>query len=168
MQTRCPLICFLVLAVGLIGSCTTVPSGDYQGYMTRPYKIRGKRYVPMSVDQALYFTQIGTASYYDESWFWGLSSGTTAIGESVHPWHLQAAHPYLPLPCEARVTSLSNGKSVHVRINDRGPFTKNRIIDLSPAAAEELDFKHHGLDKVRVEVLSVGDGKWKRKSPIFQ
>ena len=55
--------------------------------------------------------------------------------------------------------------TVKVRVNDRGPFIKNRIIDLSEEAAERLDMKHHGLDKVRITVLSVGDGKWKKEAP---
>ena len=70
-----------------------------------------------------------------------------------------------PLPCEVLVQSLRTGKSVKVRVNDRGPFVRNRIIDLSEKAAEHLDMKHHGLDKVRITVLSVGDGKWKREAP---
>lgn len=149
-------------------SCSSSPkSEDYPGYMTRPYRIRGKKYVPMSVERALYFSQTGIASHYDESGFWGFSSGETSIGEDVRPWHLHAAHPYLPLPCEVRVTSLRTGKSVKVRVNDRGPFVKGRVIDLSSAAAKKLGFRHAGLEKVHIQVLSVGDGKWKRKSPVF-
>lgn len=74
-----------------------------------------------------------------------------------------ASHP--SLPCEVLVQSLRTGKTVKVRVNDRGPFIKNRIIDLSEEAAERLDMKHHGLDKVRITVLSVGDGKWKKEAP---
>lgn len=73
--------------------------------------------------------------------------------------------PPFPLPCEVLVQSLRTGKTVKVRVNDRGPFIKNRIIDLSEEAAERLDMKHHGLDKVRITVLSVGDGKWKKEAP---
>ncbi len=60
------------------------------------------------------------------------------------------------------VTSLRTGKSVKVRVNDRGPFIKNRLIDLSEAAAEELDMIERGIEPIRVTVLSVGDGKWTR------
>ncbi|WP_417003342.1 septal ring lytic transglycosylase RlpA family protein, partial [Akkermansia sp.] len=149
-----------------LAACSSSPkSRDYPGYMTRPYTIRGHRYHPMSVEQALGFEQTGIASHYNECSLWGLVSGSTAIGENVRPWHLHAAHPTLPLPCEVLVQSLRTGKSVKVRVNDRGPFVRNRIIDLSEKAAERLDMKHHGLDRVRITVLSVGDGKWKREAP---
>ncbi len=163
------MACIAALLGVFLPSCSSSPkSGDYPGYMTRPYTIRGKKYVPMNVERALHFSQTGIASHYDESSFWGLSSGETSIGEDAHPWHLSAAHPYLPLPCEVRVTSIRTRKSVKVRVNDRGPFTKNRIIDLSSAAAKKLGFKRAGLDQVHIQVLSVGDGKWKRQSPVFR
>lgn len=135
---------------------------NYRGYMTRDYTIRGKHYKPMSVSQALSYEAIGIASHYDETSFWGLSSGQTSIGEEVHPWHLHAAHRTLPLPCRVKVTSLRNGKSVIVRVNDRGPFVNNRLIDLSLEAAERLDMVERGLDKVHIKVLSVGDGKYRK------
>uniref|UniRef100_UPI0040293803 septal ring lytic transglycosylase RlpA family protein n=1 Tax=Akkermansia muciniphila TaxID=239935 RepID=UPI0040293803 len=149
-----------------LASCSSSPkSRDYPGYMTRPYTIRGHRYHPMNVEQALAYEQTGIASHYNECALWGLVSGKTAIGENVRPSQLPAAHPTLPLPCEVLVQSLRTGKTVKVRVNDRGPFIKNRIIDLSEEAAERLDMKHHGLDKVRITVLSVGDGKWKKEAP---
>jgi rare lipoprotein A len=120
----------------------------------------------MSVKQALHFKQIGIASYYDESSMMGIVSGSTSIGESVHPWHMHAAHPTLPLPCEVEVYSFRTRKSIKVRVNDRGPFVKDRIIDLSDEAAKRLGFKHQGLEKVAIRVLSVGDGKWKRKAEL--
>lgn len=161
------LLSLLVLCLSI--SCSSSPkTKDYPGYKNKPYTVRGKRYHPISVDHALCFSQTGMASHYNESSFWGLSSGKTALGESVSPWHLHAAHPILPLPCEVRVTSLKNGKSAVVRVNDRGPFVKGRIIDLSSAAANKLDMKGHGVVPVRIEVLSVGDGKWKRKSRCFK
>lgn len=122
----------------------------------------------MSVDQALTYSETGIASHYDESSFFGLSSGKTSIGEPVHPWHLHAAHKTLPLPCEVRVTSLSTGKSIKLRVNDRGPFVKGRLIDISEKAAVKIGMKHKGLDRVRVDVLSVGDGKWKRSRSLNQ
>ncbi len=154
-----------IAAIGLscLVACSTSPKEkDYRGYKTTPYVINGKRYVPMSVEQALTYSQTGIASHYNETSFWGLCSGQTAIGEDVHPWHLHAAHPTLPLPCRVLVTSLRTGKSVKVRVNDRGPFVKNRLIDLSEEAAEELGIIDRGLEPVRVTVLSVGDGKWTR------
>ena len=94
-----------------LASCSSSPkSRDYTGYMTRPYTIRGHRYHPMSVEQALSYEQTGIASHYNECALWGLVSGETAIGENVCPWHLHAAHPTLPLPCEVLVQSLRTGK----------------------------------------------------------
>ena len=87
-----------------LASCSSSPkSRDYPGYMTRPYTIRGHRYHPMNVEQALTYEQTGIASHYNECALWGLVSGKTAIGENVRPWHLHAAHPTLPLPCEVLV-----------------------------------------------------------------
>ena len=117
----------------------------------------------MSVDQALQYQEVGIASWYDESKFFGLKRGNTSLGEKVMPWHISAAHKTLPLPCVVKVTNLSNGKSLKMRVNDRGPFIPQRIIDVTPRAAAKLGFKEQGLTNVKVEVLSVGDGKYKRK-----
>jgi rare lipoprotein A len=149
-------LCLLMLA-----SCAR-PSG-YEGVMTRSYTVRGQHYQPMSVDEALHHQETGQASWFNESKFFGLVRGNTSLGEKVMPWHLIAAHKTLPLPCLVKVTNLSNGKSVKVRVNDRGPFIAGRIIDLSPRAAAKIDMKHKGLAQVRVEVMSVGDGSYKRK-----
>ena len=152
----------IILCIVCLGACSSCPkSRDYKGYATKPYTVRGKHYVPMSVAEAVNYSECGIASHYNETSFFGLSSGNTSIGEPVHSWHLHAAHKTLPLPCDALVTSLSTGKSVKVRINDRGPFIKGRLIDLSEEAAEKIGMKHKGLDRVRVDILSVGDGKWK-------
>lgn len=131
--------------------------------MTRSYTVRGQSYQPMSVDAALHYTEVGTASWYNESKFFGIIRGNTSLGEKVMPWHMIAAHKTLPLPCLVKVTNLSNGKSVKVRVNDRGPFIAGRIIDLSPRAAGKIGMKEQGLAQVRVEVISVGDGSYKRK-----
>lgn len=163
-----PLV-LIVLSGMLFPSCSQSPKvKDHRGYMTRSYTVRGVRYHPMSVEQALCFSQTGMASHYDESGLWGMWSGETSMGEDVSPWHLHAAHKTLPLPSEVRVTSLANGKSVKVRINDRGPFVKGRIIDLSSKAADKLGMKGHGVVPVRIEVLSVGDGPWKKTSSRFR
>jgi len=151
----------LLFAVLCVVSCAR-PSGA-DGYMTRSYSVRGQFYQPMSVDEALRYSEIGEASWYNESKFFGLIRGNTSLGEKVQPWHLIAAHKTLPLPCLVRVTNLENGKSVKVRVNDRGPFIAGRIIDLSPRAAGKIDMKEQGLARVKVEVLSVGDGSYKRK-----
>jgi rare lipoprotein A len=148
----------------LMASCAH-PGGDYEGYMTRSYTVRGQTYHPMDVESALYYGEIGTASWYNESKFFGLIRGTTSLGEKVMPWHNIAAHKTLPLPCVVKVTNMENGKSVKCRVNDRGPFIGDRIIDLSPRAAKKIDFYDQGLTTVQVEVLSVGDGPYKRKPP---
>jgi len=132
--------------------------------MTRSYNIRGQQYYPMSVDQALRYDETGTASWYNESSFFGFKRGNTSLGEKVMPWDMIAAHKTLPLPCVVKVTNLENGKSVKLRVNDRGPFIAGRIIDVSPRAAKKLGFKKQGLSTTRVQVLSVGDGGYKRKA----
>ncbi|MEP3212507.1 MAG: septal ring lytic transglycosylase RlpA family protein [Luteolibacter sp.] len=131
--------------------------------MTRSYTVRGQTYHPMDVEQALGYEETGVCSWYDESSFFGLKRGTTSLGEKVQPWHLTGAHKTLPLPCLVKVTNVENGKSVKVRINDRGPFIAGRLLDVTPRAAKKLGFHGQGLTQTRVEVLSVGDGKYRRK-----
>ena len=150
----------LLLASVFFVSC----GSSYTGYMQKPYTIRGERYHPMSVDAALFYEEVGIASWYDESSLFGLRRGNTSLGEKVMPWHISAAHKTLPLPCVVKVTNLSNGKSLKMRVNDRGPFIPLRIIDVTPRAAAKLGFKEKGLTQVKVEVVSVGDGKYKRKA----
>ena len=152
----------LGLSALLFSSCAS-PSG-YNGYMKRPYTVRGQHYKPMSVDQALSYSEVGEASWYDESKWFGFKRGNTSLGENVQPWHVSGAHKTLPLPCKVKVTNLENGKSIKMRLNDRGPFIPGRIIDVTPRAAKKLDFHKNGLTQVKVEVLSVGDGSHKRKA----
>ncbi len=147
------------LASLLLASCAS----GYRGYMTRSYTVRGQTYQPMGVDAALSYKETGICSWYDESKFFGLKRGNTSLGEKVMPWHLSAAHKTLPLPCVVKVTNVENGRSVKLRVNDRGPFIPNRIIDVTPRAARKLGFHRKGLTTTRVEVLSVGDGSYKRK-----
>lgn len=153
------------LAVFALSSCAR--PGGYDGYMTRSYTVRGQHYQPMSVDQALDYDETGVCSWYNESSFLGLKRGTTSLGEKVMPWHIIGAHKTLPLPCLVKVTNVRNGKSVKVRINDRGPFIAGRLLDVSPRAAKKLGFKGQGLTTTRVEVISVGDGSYKRKKKRF-
>lgn len=153
-------------AVPLFASCISRPGG-YDGYQTRSYTVRGQTYHPMAVDDALDFEETGTCSWYNESKWFGLKRGTTSLGEKVMPWHLIGAHKTLPLPSLVKVTNLENGKSVKVRINDRGPFIAGRHLDLSPRAAKKLGFYDDGLTTTHIEVLSVGDGSYKRKKRRF-
>jgi len=153
---------FLVSVLGSV-LLTSCGGGAYSGYMTRSYTIRGVRYHPMSVEQALRYKETGIASWYDESSFLGFKRGRTSLGEKVGRFAVSGAHKTLPLPCQVRVTNLANGKSIKMRLNDRGPFIAGRIIDVTPRAASKLGFKGRGLARVRVECLSVGDGRYKRK-----
>ncbi len=104
------------------------------------------------------YTQKGIASYYHDS----LHGLKTASGETYNKWASSAAHKSLPLGTKVRVTKLSNGRSIVVRINDRGPFVKGRIIDLSRRAAQDLGIIKSGLAKVKVEVLSLPRRKKRR------
>lgn len=144
---------------------TSCGSRGYKGYQTRNYTIRGEHYRPVSVDDALYYSEEGIASWYDESKFFGLIRGNTSLGEKVGRFDISGAHKTLPIPCRVRVTNLENGKSLKMRLNDRGPFIPGRIIDVTPRAAAKLGFKEKGLTRARVEVLSVGDGQYQRKAP---
>ncbi|MBK1834871.1 septal ring lytic transglycosylase RlpA family protein [Roseibacillus ishigakijimensis] len=157
---RASLILLLLLVAGL-SSCGR---GGYEGYQTRSYTIRGVRYHPLPVEQALHYKERGIASWYDESSFLGLKRGNTSLGEKVMPWDVSGAHKTLPLPSRVKVTNLQNGKALKLRLNDRGPFIPGRIIDLTPRAARKLGFQEQGLTEVEVEVLSVGDGSYQRKA----
>lgn len=97
--------------------------------------------------------EVGYASFYAHR-FHGRA---TAYGETYDENALTAAHPSLPPGTRVRVTNLANGRSVVLRINDRGPWTKNRLIDVSYAAAQELRFVRQGLARVRIEVVAQAD-----------
>lgn len=128
-----------------------------------PYTVRGERYHPMSINAALNYKETGIGSWYNESKLFGLRRGITAIGEKMMPWDMSGAHKTLPLPCVVKVTNLENGNTTKLRINDRGPYIPGRILDVSPRAAKKLGFYDQGLARVQVEVISVGDGSYKKK-----
>ncbi len=144
-------------------SCSSRPSG-YSGYMTRSYTVRGQTYQPMTVAEALGHQEAGQCSWYNESSFFGLKRGDSSLGEKVQPWHLSGAHKTLPLPSLVKVTNLENGRSVKIRINDRGPFIAGRHLDVTPRAAKKLRFYEQGLTRTKLEVLSVGDGEYRRRA----
>ncbi len=121
---------------------------------TASYKVKGKRYVPMSVEKAMYYREQGIASWYGYETRRQKGGHMTANGEAFDPMALTAAHKHLPLPMFVRVTNLENRRSVIVRVNDRGPFVDDRIIDLSAGAAKKLGFYQSGLAHVRVETVS--------------
>ena len=122
-----------------------------------PYTVRGKRYLPMSVAAARTYRQRGTASWYGDETYRMKDGHMTANGEAFHPDGISAAHKYLPLPTFVRVTRISTGKSIIVRVNDRGPFIPGRIIDLSAGAAKKLGFIDEGTAEVLVETVELDD-----------
>jgi rare lipoprotein A len=111
------------------------------------YEVGGRRYVVLP--SAVGYVERGIASWYGPDFH----GGRTSTGETYDMDAMTGAHPTLPLPTWVRVTNLENGRSVVVRLNDRGPFAKGRIIDLSRAAAEQLDMVRAGT--ARVEVVSL-------------
>ncbi len=151
----------LLLAIGL-GACgrqgvTIFDDGGYTpapvasgGHRKtgKPYQVAGRWYYPLQ--SAAGYDETGIASWYGRD-FHGKK---TANGETYNMHAMSAAHKTLPLPTMVRVTNLDNGRSVVVRVNDRGPFVKNRIIDLSYAAARALGYDRKGTARVRVQALS--------------
>jgi len=117
-----------------------------------PYVVRGKKYVPMSVEQARHYRETGIASWYGYETYHQKGGHMTANGEAFDPNGLNAAHKYLPLPSFVKVTNLENRRSIILRVNDRGPFVEGRIIDLSAGAARKLRFYDKGTARVRVEI----------------
>jgi rare lipoprotein A len=140
----------------ILASCS---QQEYSGYQYRPYVVRGVRYTPMSPGQAPGYVEEGIASHYQEGWLF--LPGPTALGEKQWPWSRAGAHKLLPLPCRVRVTNLRNGRSIIIRLNDRGPFIAGRTLDVTEPVARELGFYEAGLAPVRIEVLSVGDAQWR-------
>src|SRR5271157_3724752 len=123
-----------------------VPKGGGTYRVGKPYTVGGRVYVP---EEDVNYREEGLASWYGDDFHGRL----TANGEVFDMDGLTAAHPTLPMQCYARVTNLNNGKSLVVRVNDRGPYAANRLIDLSHKAAELLDFKGNGIAHVRVEYV---------------
>ncbi|MEE8185955.1 MAG: septal ring lytic transglycosylase RlpA family protein [Thermodesulfobacteriota bacterium] len=156
MRVICKLIFSLFIISFLIG-CTTAPKhiskdGKKPGTQ-RPYKVKGKWYTPLSSSKG--YVKRGIASWYGRD-FHGRK---TSNGEVYNMYSMTAAHKTLPLDTYVKVTRLDNNKSVTVRINDRGPFVRGRIIDLSYKAANKLDMADEGTSKVVIEALGkkVGD-----------
>ncbi len=112
----------------------------------KPYKIMGKRYYPK---EDYSYSEVGMASWYGKDFH----AKTTANGETYDMHSLTAAHRTLPLPSIVKVTNLENGRSLVLRVNDRGPYAKGRIIDVSKRASQLLGFHTQGTTKVRVEVM---------------
>ena len=124
----------------------SVPKGGGTYRVGKPYTVGGRVYVP---EEDTSYREEGLASWYGNDFHGRL----TANGEVFDMGSLTAAHPTLPMPCYARVTNVSNGKSLILRVNDRGPYHGNRLIDVSNKAAELLEFKGNGVARVRVEYV---------------
>jgi peptidoglycan lytic transglycosylase len=125
---------------------SAVPKGDGRYAVGKPYYANGRIYAP--AEDSTYRAE-GIASWYGPDFH----GGRTANGERYDMHGISAAHPTMPLPSYARVTNLDNGRSIIVRVNNRGPFVRNRLLDLSMGAAKALDFYGYGLAHVRVEYV---------------
>lgn len=129
-----------------------VPTGstvvsDYPQKIGEPYQVSGKTYTPDDVPS---YDEVGYASWYGEE----LSGNQTANGETFNPQGISAAHKTLPLPSYVEVTSLDTGRTILVRVNDRGPFANDRLIDLSHGAAKQLGIDQRGTAGVRVRKVN--------------
>lgn len=154
LKNTIPVLGMLAL---LAGCATTVePDGYSQATAIRgtggvykvgkPYKIMGKTYYPK---EDYNYSEVGVASWYGSDFH----NKKTANGEKYDMHTLTAAHRTLPLPSIVKVTNLENGRSLVLRVNDRGPYAKNRIIDISKRGAQLLGFQTKGTAKVRVELM---------------
>jgi rare lipoprotein A len=123
-----------------------VPRGGGQYLVGHPYTIAGHTYYPRENPN---YSAVGLASWYGDAFH----GRRTANGEVYDMHSLSAAHPTMPLPSYARVTNLSNGYSVVVRVNDRGPYHSGRVMDVSSRAADVLDFKGTGTARIRVDYV---------------
>lgn len=168
------LVCLLILVSG----CTSKPSGrysikqdtapnfeygdieypeivptfePYNKWTSRPYQVFGKHYTPISTGQG--FEQEGSASWYGQKFH----GHKTANGEIFDMFALTAAHKTLPLPSFIKVSNLDNGKTAIVRVNDRGPFHGDRVLDLSYGAAKKLGYHKHGVARIKLEVIHVAE-----------
>jgi rare lipoprotein A len=159
-QGRATLRLLGLLATAVFGLASCSSSGPHEGVykLGEPYKVAGRWYYPQYDPN---YDKVGIASWYGRE-FHGQA---TANGETFDRYELTAAHPTLPLPSIVRVTNLANHRDVELRVNDRGPFVGNRLIDLSQEAARELGFEHQGLARVRVQFVSLADAKGEPPQP---
>jgi rare lipoprotein A len=146
-KTTYPVI-ILITSLLILTACGSTKPSPNQGTFKvgNTYKVGGKTYTP---EESYNFTQSGIASWYGPT-FHGKK---TANGEKYDQNALTAAHKTLQMPSIVRVTNLENGRSIIVRINDRGPFSKGRVIDMSSRSADLLKFKGTGTAKVKLQVL---------------
>ncbi|PTD24477.1 septal ring lytic transglycosylase RlpA family protein [Sphingomonas fennica] len=141
----------VLAAAGLLSACaSTRPVSDGAVKIGKPYVVGGRTYVPRDDRN---YDQTGLASWYGP----GHHGRKTANGERFDMNAISAAHPTLPMPSYAEVTALATGRTILVRINDRGPFAPGRIIDLSRGAARALGVEKDGVVRVRVRRVYPSD-----------
>lgn len=133
------------------GSASAWTGGSGEQKVGRPYTIAGRTYVPARDDD---YDEIGVSSWYGPNFH----GRPTANGEIFDQNALSAAHTTLPIPSMIEVTNLENGRTAVLRLNDRGPFADDRILDVSRAAAVQLGFQQQGLARVRVRYLGPPEG----------
>ncbi len=131
----------------LVADGDAVPRGGGTYLTGRPYVIGGRTYVPSQ--NAAGYSVVGTASWYGDAFH----GRRTANGEVFDKGSISAAHPTLPLPSYVRVTNMKNGRSMVVRVNDRGPYHGGRVMDVSQRVAEALAFKGEGTARIRVDYI---------------
>ena len=157
-----PILCCLIFLTSCQSkNCKNHYNSKYIGSVKvgKPYVIKNQTYIP-KIDSK--YEEIGLASWYGHRFH----CKKTANGEFFNKHQLSAAHKTLPLPSVVRVTNLSNNRSIEVIINDRGPFVKGRIIDLSEKAAHALGMKHMGVAKVHVKFLPHATNKLMKRLPV--
>lgn len=157
---------YCILAILSLGACAGVRNFNFRDLfgvenkpvykIGAPYEIDGKTYYPR---EDYHYSEIGLASWYGEDFHGSL----TANGEVFDMNALTAAHKTLPMPSFVRVTNLTNGKNLVLRVNDRGPFVPGRIIDVSRKAAKILGFSERGVTQVKVEILPEDSLRLKEK-----
>jgi|DewCreStandDraft_4_1066084.scaffolds.fasta_scaffold00150_11 rare lipoprotein A len=163
---RAATLCLLMLAAACSTRPPTTPEGGGGSTLGvyklgGPYRINGRLYVP-EYDPS--YDRVGIASWYGDEFH----GKPTANGELFDKDRISAAHPTLPLPSRVRVTNLENGRSIELRVNDRGPFVGDRLIDLSQAAAKELGFAEQGLARVRVQFLALDEARGTPPEPTVR
>ena len=144
------------LLLALAGCSSSSPPGVYK--LGQPYQIQGRWYYPEFDPE---YNRVGVASWYGEPFH----GRPTANGERFDRRVVTAAHPTLPLPSLVRVVNLTNRRELVVRVNDRGPFVGDRIIDLSQEAARQLGFERDGLAPVRVQFVRLADANGEPPRP---
>lgn len=160
MRDFCGKIIGILLLLAVTSACSrtgyyvevhdSAKTKNLKGHQ-KPYSVNGELYEPLLDNHG--FTEEGTASWYGPD-FHGKA---TSCGEIYDMNAMTSAHKILPMGTQLRVTNLRNNRSIQVRVNDRGPFVKSRIIDLSYAAAKELEIVAAGTAPVRIEVIAEGE-----------